>query len=122
MKNPACFFSGLAVLFAAFLLLACEKRTIADIQADPSKYRDRDVTIEGTVTTSFGALGPGAYEVDDGTGRMWVITERGGVPSQGARVRVTGRVNTGVTFGGRSFGVVLRESSRNARGPSTPRT
>jgi len=122
MKNLARFFSGLAVLLAAFLLLACEKRTIADIQADPARYRDRDVTIEGTVTNSFGAFGPGAYEVDDGTGRMWVITERGGVPGQGARVRVTGRVNTGVTFGGRSFGVVLRESSRNARGPSTPRT
>ena len=121
MSRIARMLSGLAILVVALLLVACEKRTIADIQADPTKYRDRDVTIEGTVTTSFGAFGPGAYEVDDGTGRIWVITERGGVPSQGARVRVTGRVNTGVTFGGRSFGVVLRESSRNARGSSSPR-
>lgn len=122
MKRSMRTLTGLVVLLAALLLLACEKRTIADIQADPSRYRDRDVTIEGNVTTSFGALGPGAYEVDDGTGRIWVITESGGVPGQGARVRVTGRVNTGVTFGGRSFGLVMRESSRDARGPSSPRS
>jgi len=112
----------LPVLLVAILIVACEKRTIADIQADPSRYQNKDVSIEGTVTNSFGAFGPGAYEVDDGTGRMWVVAERGGVPSQGARVRVTGRVNTGVTFGGRSFGLVLRESSRNARGPASPRS
>jgi hypothetical protein len=101
---------------AALVLLGCtESITIADINRDPGRFRDKDVSITGQVVTSFGAVGEGAYQVDDGTGRIWVLTERGGVPGQGARVRVTGRVTTGVTFAGRSFGVVLRESDRQTK-------
>lgn len=102
------------LLFAVVLVLAACPRetTIAEINADPSRFSGKEVAIRGNVTTSFGALGQGAYEVDDGTGRIWVVSEHGGVPGQGARVRVVGTVATGVMFGGRSFGTVLRESSR----------
>ena len=110
MKRTAC---ALTLLVALAFLVACPQQvTIAEIKADPGRFSGKEVGISGTVTSSFGALGQGAYEVDDGTGKIWVITESGGVPGQGARVRVTGRVNTGVTFAGRSFGTVLRESSR----------
>ena len=101
------------LLIATLGLAACPQQvTIADIKADPGRFSGKEVAIRGPVTNSFGALGQGAYELDDGTGKIWVVTERGGVPGQGARVRVAGRVNTGVTFAGRSFGTVLRETSR----------
>ena len=56
----------------------------------------------------------GAYEIDDGTGKIWVLTERG-TPSKGARVGVKGRVVNGPTFKGRNFGVAMRETDRRSR-------
>jgi hypothetical protein len=100
-------------MFCALVLAGCPQgTTIADINRDPSRYAGKEVTILGNVVDSFGALGQGAYQMDDGTGRIWVISEGFGVPSNGARVRVTGRVSTGVTLGSRSFGTVLRETQR----------
>ena len=106
----------LPVLLAAAFFTACEDRTeISKIKADPGRYSNKGVTIAGTVTESYGALGTGAYELDDGTGRMWVITRRGGVPSRGARVGAKGRVFTGFNLSGRNFGTVLEESDRRAK-------
>ena len=56
----------------------------------------------------------GAYEIDDGTGRIWVITQRG-VPSRGARVGVKGRVYSGPAYGGRVFGTALKEEDRRVK-------
>ena len=103
----------LALVVSVLASVGCpERTTIAEINRDPGRFRDKDVTIVGEVVNSFGVLGQGAYEVDDGTGRIWVLTTTGGAPGNGARVRVTGRVSTGVTVAGRSFGTVLRESKR----------
>jgi hypothetical protein len=104
----------LAIMLAlvTLLLAGCQRTTIADINADPGRFRDKEVTIVGRVVTSFGALGEGGYEVDDGTGRIAVITTRG-VPGEGARVRVTGRVSSGITFAGRGFGTYIRETDRH---------
>jgi hypothetical protein len=100
-------------VFAAVLLLtACPSQTtISKINADPARYRNKEVAIVGTVRDSYGALGQGAYEIDDGTGRLWVVTKRG-VPSRGARVGVKGHVYTGFNFGGRNYGTVIEETDR----------
>ena len=89
-----------AVLLAAvFLLTACPSQTtISKINADPGRYRGKEVGIVGNVTDSYGVLGNGAYEIDDGTGRIWVATRRG-VPSRGSRVGVKGRVLNGFPMG-----------------------
>lgn len=103
----------LLIVSASLILAACPTRTsIERINRDPGRYVGREVAIAGHVTTSFGALGRGVFEVDDGSGRMWVYSERYGVPSTGARVGVRGRVEQGFSFGGRSFSTVLRESER----------
>jgi hypothetical protein len=103
----------LLLVIATLLLAACPTRTsIERINRDPGRYAGKDVAIAGHVTTSFGALGSGVYEVDDGTGRMWVFSQRYGVPSQGARVAVTGRIEQGFSFGGRSFATIMRETER----------
>lgn len=101
------------LLLIALLLAGCPQgTTIADINRDPGRYTGKQVSVVGQVVDSFGALGQGAFQLDDGTGRIWVISENFGVPANGARVRVTGTVTSGLTFGGRSFGNVIRETQR----------
>ena len=109
---------GLAatILVGVLFVAACpEKETISRINADPGRYRNKEVGIAGTVTDSYGVMGNGAYEIDDGTGRIWVVTMRG-VPSKGSRVGAKGKIYTGLSWGGRSFGTVLQETDRKAKG------
>lgn len=101
--------SALLMIF----LVGCQTTKIGDINRDPGRYAGKEVTISGQATDSFGVLNEGAFEVDDGTGRIWVLSEGFGVPGKGAHVTVTGRVQAGVTFAGRSFGTVLRETQRH---------
>ncbi|HKO97681.1 MAG TPA: hypothetical protein VJU86_11850 [Pyrinomonadaceae bacterium] len=109
LKKTVAAFSLLAGLM---LLTACPSQTtISKINADPARYKNKEVAIVGVVRDSYGVMGNGAYEIDDGTGRLWVVTRRG-VPSKGARVGAKGRVYTGFNFGGRNYGTVLEESDR----------
>lgn len=107
----------LPVLLVALLALtACPSQTnIGKINADPNRYMDKEVGIVGRVTDSYGIpFVGGAYELDDGTGKIWIITERG-VPSRGARVGVKGRVYSGATLRGRSFGTAMKEEDRRVK-------
>jgi len=104
-----------AILASALFLTACPSQTtISKINQNPSKYRNREVALVGTVTDSYGLLGNGTYELDDGTGRLWVATTHG-VPSKGTRVGVSGQVYTGLEFGGRTYGTGLRERQRRTK-------
>ncbi|PWT90797.1 MAG: hypothetical protein C5B55_09205 [Blastocatellia bacterium] len=106
-----------AIVVTTFLLTACPSQTnIARINSDPGRFRGKEVGIVGRVTDSYGVPGYGAYEIDDGTGRLWVVTRRG-APARGSRVGTKGYVQTGLTFGGRSYGTVMEEVDRqsNAR-------
>ena len=108
--------AAFVVLIAATVLFtACPSQTnIAKINANPDRYRGKEVGIAGRVTDSYGALGVGAYEIDDGTGRMWVATKNG-VPARGARVGAKGYVRNGFSFNGRSYGTVIEETDRRSR-------
>jgi hypothetical protein len=104
------------LLAGTILLTACPSQTnISKINADPERYRGKEVGIVGTVTDSYGLLGNGAYEIDDGTGRIWVAT-RHGVPSRGTKVGAKGYVHNGFNFAGRSFGTVMEETDRRTKG------
>jgi RecJ-like exonuclease len=93
------------------LLAGCRTRTaIADINKDPAHFVGKDVTISGSVSNSFSALGNGIFQVDDGTGQMWVYSQNFGVPGNSGKVSVTGHVEQGFSFAGRSFGVILRQT------------
>lgn len=103
----------LAAVIAAFsvLLTGCPPRVkIADINRDPGRYTGKEISIGGRVTSSFGALGAGVFQVDDGTGNMWVYSQGYGVPSNGAKVGVTGRIEQGFSFAGHNFATILRET------------
>lgn len=113
-------------LFAllAFLAAGCSSTGISQVLADPGKYRDRTVTVRGTVTVGASVLGRGAYRITDADQGLWVVTT-GGVPRKGARVDVTGRVQDGYDLAGLGrllklpedlqSGVVLVESSHKVR-------
>lgn len=100
-------------LLAMLVLAGCPTHTtIADVNRDPGHFAGKDVTIAGRVSDSFGALGSGVFEIDDGTGRMWVYSQKYGVPDNGTNVSVKGRIDQGFTFAGRSFAVILKETER----------
>ena len=102
------------VLACALAPTAFAKTSINKINGDPGRYYNKKVSIEGTVTDSYGVLGEGAYELDDGTGRIWVIAERA-VPARGSRVEAKGHVITGFVYHGRNLAAALRETGRKAK-------
>lgn len=111
------FLSGLVVL-GGLLALACPDRTsIGDIEANPTKYTNKEVAIAGTVQDSYGINIPGtkvrggAYKIDDGTGAIWIFTEEG-VPTKGAQVGVRGILGSGVNWHGRNYGLGIYEKDR----------
>ena len=111
---------GAAFVFTSIFTAACAlgTRSIADIQHAPGRYQDRSVSIEGTVTSSFG--GPfvpvNYYKVDDGTGEMTVISNGShGTPRKGARVKVKGHVQELASLGNRSVGLHLREDDLDVK-------
>jgi hypothetical protein len=103
-------------LSLAMMLSACagilRRPDIADVQRNAGHYADRTVTLDGTVTSSWGVpLVPfKMYKVDDGTGEMTVLS-RGGVrtPVKGSHVKVKGVVRDVAVFGGIPLGLHLEE-------------
>jgi hypothetical protein len=100
---------GIGILFLA----GCPRRqNIALITQEPGRFRGREITIAGKVVNSFGVMGEGAFELEDGTGRMWVFSEKYGIPGKDAALAVTGRVQETFSIGGRHFPIILRETRR----------
>ncbi len=97
-------------LAAALLMSGCATVKIGRILDEPNRYQNRMVRVEGRVDSSFGAVVAGVYQVDDNTGKIYVLSNSG-VPRKGARVSVKGRVMNGITVGTRSFGTTIREES-----------
>jgi hypothetical protein len=87
------------VLFAvaAVSLPACAT-SINRVLADPSRYRNEEVKVSGTVIDSYSIGTRGAYRLADGSAEIWVVSERG-VPRKGARVKVTGTIREGFNIG-----------------------
>jgi hypothetical protein len=66
------------------------------------------------VTNSVGVLGKGGYQMEDGTGQIYVISGKG-IPSRGSKVEVTGKVSPGVELLGTPVGVAIREESHKVK-------
>jgi hypothetical protein len=98
---------GLAIIVAG----CASGASVAQVKSNPGRYVDKNVTVRGTVTSSWGIpLVPfKMYQVDDGTGEILVVSQHERVPSKGARVKVTGKVGEFAVFGGRSIGLHMRE-------------
>ena len=108
------------VTFIGLFTTACpERKSIADIEANPGKYQNKEVAIAGVVRDSYGIsipgtrLGGGAYKIDDGTGSIWVIVADGSVPQKGAEIGVKGVIGTGVNWKGHNYGLGMYEKDRH---------
>jgi hypothetical protein len=90
---------------------------ISELHANPGRYHDRSVNIDGVVTTSWGVpvVPFRLYRVNDGTGEVLVLSSSSRTPTRGARVRVRGRVNELAVFGGQPLGLHLREEKLDVR-------
>ncbi len=119
------FYAWIAVVvLLALAMVGCEEKTINQIKADPSRYANREVGVVGTVVRSYSAVGKGLYEIDDGTGKLWVVSDKG-VPREGAKVGVRGTIRDAYNFGNfgsliklpeaLSSGMVLIENSHKAK-------
>jgi hypothetical protein len=112
-KTSIKIFFVLIVGLAGLLLAGCPPReSIAKINQDPGRFAGKQISIAGQVTDSFGAVGTGVFQLDDGTGSMWVFSKNYGVPGSGAKLAVTGHIQQGFAFGGRNFATILLETER----------
>lgn len=108
---------------SALVSAACASTSVNRILADPSRYRDREVRVSGSVVDSYSFANRGAYRIGDESGQLWVVSDRG-VPRKGARVTVRGTIREGFNLGSLGdrinlpavgSGLVLMESSHKAR-------
>lgn len=95
----------------ALVLAGCKQSVevtpIKTLLDDPSRFDHQIVRVAGDVTKSLGVLGYGAYQVDDGTGSISVVTKEGGAPRTGARVGVEGEFRSAFTLGTESAAVIM---------------
>jgi hypothetical protein len=86
------------LLSLAFLLalgsFGCAQKTVNDVLADPGRYAQKEISLQGDVVESFSVAGRGFYRIEDPTGRLWVFSKKG-VPRKGASVKVKGRIHDG---------------------------
>src|SRR5438445_12795110 len=102
------------------ILSACYHRvSVESINRVPGQFHDTEITIAGRVANSFGVAAAGAFELDDGTGRPWALSGRTDLPAHNSSVTVTGRIEQGLSFGGRTF-VILRPATRKPSGNRSP--
>jgi hypothetical protein len=99
-------------LFGTLLLSGCATVKIGRILDEPNRYQNRMVRVDGTVDRSYGAFVTGVYQVQDNTGKIYVVSNNG-VPRTGTRITVKGRVMSGITVGSRSFGTTIQEQKHH---------
>ncbi|PYV79014.1 MAG: hypothetical protein DMG96_05670 [Acidobacteria bacterium] len=104
-----------SLLSGILMLSACSHRiSVESINCDPGRFHDQEITAAGRVANSFGVADAGAFELDDGTGRLWVLRDTHDLPAHNSSVTVTGRIEQGFTFAGRTFIIILRETRKRS--------
>lgn len=116
--NPALIVGIVVVLGIVFGVLAYNMvnnprggkvERIGDVLADLRTYDGLPVTFEGDVSGGFNVLGYKMYTLDDGTGSISVVTERG-LPDDGTHLKVTGVIRQMFKIGTSNY-TVLYESA-----------
>ena len=103
------FRASLMLGIALIGLNACSRTIhIRDLLDRPQEYDGKTVKVAGTVTQSVGVLGTGAFEIDDGTGKIFVIAKGQGVPRQGVKTKAQGRFESIFSFLGRTMAAIVQ--------------
>jgi hypothetical protein len=85
---------------------------IADVLADLRNYDGLTVTFKGEVSGTLNVLGLKTYTLDDGSGTITVVTERG-LPKNGEELRVTGVIKEMFNVAGVNY-TVLYEAAESS--------
>jgi hypothetical protein len=95
------------------LLSGCKGDTtsIKTLLDDPGRFDNHVVRVGGSVTHAVGLLVYGAYQLNDGTGTITIVSKHSGAPREGAKVGVEGQFHAGFTLGTESEAVIV-ESQR----------
>jgi hypothetical protein len=110
LKRRSSFPLYLWVVATAAFFVGCRGATpIKTLLDDPQRFDGKTVRIVGQVQGSVGALGFGAYQVNDGTGTLSIVSEGGGAPRQGAKVGVEGTFRAAYTLGNQSAAVLVEQ-------------
>jgi hypothetical protein len=108
----------LIAALAAIALAGCDHKhltSIGSIEDNPGRFDGQSVEIAGHVShvheVSAGIADLAAYQVDDGTGRIWVLSHAG-APDNGRGIWVKGTVHAAGRFGSEALGAAIEEHDR----------
>ncbi len=103
-----------------FLISACDKsgnvtvfNKISEINADPLAWQNKTVRLTGSAKGLYSMpfVEQNAYELDDSTGTLVIITNKP-LPSKSEKLIVIGVVKSTFIFGTYSFGTVVVEAGK----------
>ena len=105
------------LLSLLILMVGCagsSRVKIGEVTANPQKYHERVVTVEGKVvqTLSIPILSLGVAKIDDGTGEIWV-KPTGRSLFEGQKITLKGVLKIGATLGSKTFGNIVVEEETN---------
>lgn len=105
---------AVAAIASTALLAGCNKdlpltqvKTLLD---DPGQYDKKLVHVAGESSGGMSIMGYGAYMLDDGTGRITIVTKQNGAPRDGAKVGVEGEFRAAFTLGLRTGAMIIEKS------------
>jgi hypothetical protein len=91
------------------VLAACTLATpIRSILDHPREYADKTVVVKGEVKEIFSLIVVKYFVIDDGTGRITVITGKP-LPAKGERLKVKGTVREAFSLGDQSLTLIVEE-------------
>ncbi|MCK5740240.1 hypothetical protein KAH55_13710 [bacterium] len=101
-----------SIVLAAILMACASTVAMQQIQNDPGRYQNEEVVVRGRVTKIFAdrlITKRGIVQIGDETSAIWYIPSAT-IPNIGDKVKITGKVKTGVTIGIKTFGAIIIEN------------
>lgn len=115
-RHPVCLaFPWLLTIATLLVISGCKGTTpIKTLLDDPGLNNGKQVQIAGEVTKSPAIPGPDAFEVDDGTGTLFVLSKGHGTPLEGTKVVVKGVFYAAISSKTQTFAAIV-EAERRTR-------
>jgi hypothetical protein len=117
-RHPVCLaFPWLLIIATLLVISGCKGTTpittpIKTILDDPGILNGKQVQIAGEVTKSPAIPGPDAFEVDDGTGKLFVLSKEHGTPPEGTKVVVKGVFYASISSKTQEFAAIMETEPR----------
>jgi hypothetical protein len=115
-RRPICLaFPWLLTIATLLVVSGCKGTTTTRIKTlldDPGRNNGKQVLIAGEVTKSPAIPGPDAFEVDDGTGKVFVLSKEHGTPREGTKVVVKGIFYAAISSKTQTFAAIMETEPR----------